>query len=141
MTYDYRSRKIVAILSEALPPGKAMNALGHLAFAAGHASDESWMGQKIITDTDGQNHAGISKYPFIILKATPDEIKEIIHRAKRESILIIDYPQEMFDTGADDELVTAIQSLKNETATYHAAVLVGEAGKINKLTSHLKLYR
>jgi hypothetical protein len=45
-SYDYRERRISAIISDKLPAGLALNALGHLAFSAGHYSDNSWMGHK-----------------------------------------------------------------------------------------------
>lgn len=39
MSYDYTEKKIIAIISENLSFGLAMNALGHLAFSAGRYSD------------------------------------------------------------------------------------------------------
>lgn len=141
MSYDYRAHKIVAILSEALPAGQAMNALGHLAFSAGRYSDQSMMGQKEIVDADGQKHVGISKYPFIVLKASTDEVKKIVKSAKEQKIFVVDYPQEMFDTGPDEELVAALTKAKETSLVYHAAVLVGPAEKLKTLTGHLKLYK
>ncbi|MBN2052808.1 DUF2000 domain-containing protein [Candidatus Woesearchaeota archaeon] len=141
MTYDYKEKKIVAIVSNELQPGMAMNALGHLAFSAGRYSDQSMMGKEKIIDSDNKAHTGISKYPFIVLKATKDEIKDIVKQAKAKNIFIVDYPQEMFDTGHDDELVAALSKAKEPAITYHAAVIVGNAEEIKKLTGHLKLYR
>jgi len=141
MSYDYRAKKITAIISEKLPMGLALNALGHLAFSAGRYSDQSMMGQEKIVDADGKVHTGISKYPFIVLKATEDEIKKIVNKAKEEDIFVVDYPQEMFDTGPDEELVIALSKAKEPDIKYHAVVLVGDASKIKSLTGHLKLYR
>ena len=141
MTYDYREKKIVAIISDKLPIGLALNALGHLAFSAGRYSDQLMMGQEKIKDADGNVHVGISKYPFIALKATEEEIKSIIKTAKEKGILVVDYPQEMFDTGPDEELVAALSKAKESATKYHAAVLVGRSEALKPLTGHLKLYK
>jgi hypothetical protein len=137
--YDYKEKKIVAIISDKLPVGMAMNALGHLAFSAGHYSDSSLMGQKEISDADGEKHVGISKYPFVVLKASEEEIKNVTKRAKEKKIFVVDYPQEMFDTGPDDELVAALSKARNPR--YHAAALVGKSEDLKSLTGHLKLYK
>jgi len=141
MSYDYSAKKITAIISDKLSSGMALNALGHLAFSAGRYSDQSMMGQEKISDADGKIHTGISKYPFIVLKASDDEIKHIVEKAKEKNIFTVDYPQEMFDTGHDDELVAALAKAKEPHIKYHAAILVGEASEIKSLTGHLKLYR
>ncbi len=141
MTYDYREKRIVAIVSDKLPPGLAFNALGHLAFSAGRYSDQSLMGQEKIPDADSNVHIGISKYPFIVLKATEEEIKNIIKTAKEKGIFVVDYPQEMFDTGPDEELVAALSKAKEPAIKYHAAVLVGSSEALKPLTGQLKLYK
>jgi len=141
MSYDYTEKKVTAIINEDLPFGLALNALGHLAFSAGHYSDITWMGKEKIFDSDKNVHQGISKYPFIVLKAKSDEIKNIIQKARSENMFFVDYPQEMFDTGADDELVSALEKAKEPEIKYHALVIVGDTKKIKSLTGHLKLYR
>lgn len=141
MEYNYTEKKIIAVLNGELPAGLAMNALGHLAFATGHSASNEWMGQRTHTDADGTTHAGISKYPFIVLKATPDEIKSLAQKAREKGIMVHDYLQEMFDTGPDEELAAAIPKAKEPTIQYHAIVLLGEAAALKELTGHLKLYR
>lgn len=141
MAYNYQEKKITAVISDKLSQGLAMNALGHLAFSAGRYADQSWMGKETIHDADGQEHKGISKYPFIVLKGSEEEIKNIIKKAKEEKIFVVDYTQEMFDTGHDEELVEALSKAKELKLQYHAAVLVGNAEKIKMLTKHLKLYK
>ncbi len=139
MSYDYREKKIIAILDEELSSGIAMNALGHMAFSAGHYSEESWMGKKELVDSFGEKHLGISKYPFIVLKAKKDEIKSIVKKAKQLGIFCIGYPKEMFDTGHDDELVLAIKTAKE--LLYFGCVLTGKTTELKELTGHLRLYK
>ena len=139
--YDYGARRIIGVVSDDLPAGMAMNAIGHLAFSAGRFADNSWFGKEIIMDADGNAHRGISSYPVIILKATEEEIKRIAYEAKSLGLYAGDYPQEMFDTGPDDELVAAIEKAKEPEIRYRAVVLLGETAKLKVLTGHLKLYR
>ena len=141
MTYDYSEKKIVAIIDEELKPGQAMNALGHLAFSLGRYSDQSMMGKEKIIDADGNTHLGITKYPFIVLKAKKEEIKEIIQKARGQDILLADFPSEMFDTAHDDELVRELSKAQEPAIKYHAALLAGNTSSIKELTGHLKLYR
>jgi hypothetical protein len=141
MTYDYREKKIIAVISDSLSPGQALNALGHLAYSAGRYANQGMMGKEELIDADNAAHVGISKYPFIVLKAPPEEIKNIVRLARKNSIFVVDYPQEMFDTGPDDELVEAMAKAREPGLRYHACVLVGETEKLKTITGHLKLYR
>ncbi len=137
--YDYKERKIAAILSKDLSAGMASNALGHLVFAAGHRADDSWMGRENYIDANGQKHAGISRYPVVTLGAETKKIKQIVNEAKEmPNVAVADYPQEMFDTGHDDDLNKAIS--KSKDLTYHAVVLTGPTKVIDKLTKGLGLY-
>ena len=139
--YDYRSQKIVAVLNSELSSGQAFNALGHLAFSSGHFASSSWMGEEKITDASGAVHRGIAKYPFIVLKAKKEQIREIVIRAKEEGIDAVDYPQAMFETGHDEDLVKVLGRTKEEEITYHAVVLKGESNVVNELTKGLSLYK
>ena len=137
--YDYRERKIVAILNKNLPAGMATNALGHLAFASGHRADNSWMEREFYIDADGQKHAGISRFPVIVLEADPDKIKNIINQANDiPNISVADYPQEMFDTTTDENLNNTMAKAKN--LIYYAVVLTGFSKDLDQLTKGLKLY-
>ncbi|NIO44501.1 MAG: DUF2000 family protein [Candidatus Aenigmarchaeota archaeon] len=140
MTYDYREKKIVAVLNEELTSGQALNALGHIAVSAGRYAGDI-MGKEKIIDTDGNVHTGISRYPFIVLKASKERIKQIVKAGKEKGLFVVDYPQEMFDTGPDDELVVALSKAKEPDIIYHGIIIVGPTKEISKLTGDLKLWR
>ena len=55
--------------------------------------------------------------------------------------MVVDYPQEMFKTGKDEDLVKAISKAKKDQIEYHAVLLVGESAELNKLTEGLELYK
>lgn len=141
MAYDYKIYRTVAILDEELPTGLAMNALGHSAVAVGFRTDPSWMGQTEIVDLDNNKHMGISKYPFIILKGTKDQIKEISSKSKSLGIYTQDFTQDMIDTSTDEELVESLSKKKESEIVYRGVILMGETSKIKEITKHLSLYK
>ena len=140
VNYAYRERKIITIINGELNRGQASNALGHIAVSAGRYLDNSWMGDPLIKDADGTVHKGISKHPFIILTAPTKKIKEIVIEAKKMGIFCVDYPQEMFDTGTDEDLTKALSKMKAKDIVYHAVLLAGKTDKLASLTRGLQLY-
>jgi lysyl-tRNA synthetase class 2 len=140
-TYDYKDRKIIAIINPELSPGLAANALGHMAFSAGRYADATWMGRPTLTDADGHPHTGISKYPFVVLGAAPAQIKDIVVKSRKlDGVNSVDYPQEMFDTGHDDDLAAAMAKARDKSIEYHAVLIWGEVNALKKLTQGLRLY-
>lgn len=141
MTYDYRARKIVVLIDEAIPVGKAMNAIGHVSLSAGRYLDESWMGKPLIVDATNHSHRGITKFPLIALKSNAEEIKQLAEKAKTMGLFVVDFPKEMFDYGPDHEMTDAIEKNTQEGLTYHAALICGDTTLLQTLTGHLKLYK
>ncbi|OGF99063.1 lysine--tRNA ligase [Candidatus Gottesmanbacteria bacterium RBG_16_38_7b] len=139
--YDYRQRKIVAVINRDLDKGRASNALGHMSLSAGRYLDQSWMGDPLLKDADGNVHQGISKYPFVILGATSAQIKNIVVKAKNMGIFCVDYPEVMFDTGTDEDLTQALSKIKEKDLVYHAVLLAGKTKDLAFLTRDLKLYK
>jgi Protein of unknown function (DUF2000) len=78
MTYDYKERKTVAVLSDKLELPTAFNVLGHMAQAVGAQAVDQLMGRLALTDKSGIVHRGIGRYSFIILKANPNKIRQAI---------------------------------------------------------------
>ncbi|MBN1168880.1 lysine--tRNA ligase [Candidatus Woesebacteria bacterium] len=138
--YDYKGKKLVAVIDKNMSKGLAANALGHIAYSAGHYSDDSWMGQEKIEDSDGNVHKGISRYPFIVLGADTEKIQEIVENSKNENLLVVDYSNVMFDTGKDEELVKKLSKTKKTDIKYHAVLLAGETSLIDSITKGLNLY-
>ncbi len=138
--YDYREKKIIVVVDEALEKGKMSNALGHIAFSAGRYLDNSWMGQEILFDADGVTHRGIAKYPFIVLSASQDQLKNIVEKARLKSIFSVEFPMEMLETGNDEALVKAVSKLKKNFAVYQAVLLAGKTYELADFTVGLPLY-
>jgi len=142
MIYDYRAKKIVAVLSPNLSSGSALNVVGHMAIALGAQCESELIGRSRLLDASGVGHAGISRYPLIITKASVGKLKRLMELARqRKDIWIVDFPEQMLTTGHDDELATSLASVKEEDLTYLGVLLYGEAAILNKLTGKFSLWQ
>lgn len=141
MDYDYREKKIVAVINEKLDFGVALNVLGHLSVSIGYNA-ENHMGRRVLTDGSGIEHLGISRYPFIITKSNPSKIRKAIEAARNiEGILVADYPQQMLDTGHDDELAESLKKTAESDLSYLGAVFYGKSDAVNLVTKKFSLYK
>ncbi len=142
MNYDYKQKKIVGVLASNLEAGIALNVIGHLALSIGAYADTDLMGRAELCDLSDIPHIGISKYPVIITKVKPGRLRRLIGDARaNKDILLVDYPEQMLETGHDDELAEAISRIKEEELNYLGAMLYGEGAIINELTGNFSLWR
>jgi hypothetical protein len=142
MTYNYKEKKIVAVLSSNLEIGIALNVIGHLAISIGAYSGEDLMGRPQLQDASGINHAGIAKYPFVITKTNPTKLRKLIVDARlKGGLLIADYPEQMLATGHDDELSQALAVVKEDEINYLGVILYGNNDVVAELTGKLTLWR
>ncbi|WP_344444515.1 DUF2000 domain-containing protein, partial [Kitasatospora nipponensis] len=107
--YDYRARKITAVLASDLAPGVALNVLGHLSVALGAHADDTLMGRPLLLDGSGGRHLGIARYPVVVTRAKRARIRRLVDEAKQQpDLLCCDYPEQMLTTGHDVELAAAL---------------------------------
>jgi len=141
MTYEYKDRKIVCVVSEDLETWQAMNVIGHLSIGLGANKDGDLMGRDSLVDASGINHKGIARYGFIIKKGNQASIAEAL-RASRENknILTLDFPREMLDTSHDDELSDWISKKKETEFEYLGAIFYGPSGDVNLITKNFPLW-
>jgi hypothetical protein len=141
MSYDYKAKKIVAVLASDLEAGVALNVIGHLAISIG-AYGEELMGRPKLPDASGILHLGIAKYPLIITKLKSSKLKALIEQVKKlGTILIAEYPEQVLHTRDDDELATAIANADHEDMKYLGAILYGDSDLIDSLTGKFTLWR
>lgn len=141
MTYEYKDRKIVCVVSDTLETWQAMNVVGHLAISLGVNKDEYLMGREVLTDASGTDHKGIARYGFIIKKGNPASIREVL-KVSRENmnIIVLDFPKEMLDTSHDDELSDWISKKQDGDFEYLGAIFYGPSSEINSLTKIFPLW-
>lgn len=139
--YDYKTKKIVAVIDEKLTKGLAMNALGHLSVSIGNKLSKDWMGKSKIEDADGFTHTGISKYPYIVLKASEKELRQLVKllRASKD-VVYADYSDVMFKTGKDSELIKKMGNTKESSIKYAGVIIAGGSVLVESYTQGFKLY-
>ena len=139
---NYEDKKIVAIIASNVDASVALNVIGHLAISIGKYSESEIMGRTVLTDKSGNNHLGISQFPFIATKVKPGKLKNAIELAKANpNLLVADYPKEMLDTRTDDELSDAISNKTNEQLEYLGAIIYGNTTDVNEITGRFQLWR
>ncbi|WP_170201579.1 DUF2000 domain-containing protein [Actinocorallia herbida] len=139
--YDYRANKAVVVLASTLSAGVALNVTGHLCASLGAHADRDLMGRRWLVDASGVRHAGISKYPVIATKVKPARLRRLLEEARNEpSLFIADYPQQMLDTGHDDDLAKALEATPEESISYLGALIYGATSAVDALTGKFMLW-
>ena len=141
MEYNYREKKIVAVIASNVEPAIMTNVIGHLAVSVGKYIDDEYMGRSILIDKTGIEHKGISKYPFITTKVKQGKVRKAIEEAREAGLFVADYPQEMLDTRDDNELAEAIANKDEEDFIYLGAIICGESNKVDEITGRFQLWR
>lgn len=141
MTYNYKQKKIVAIINSEIEQWQALNVLGHMSVSLGANKDEDLMGREILTDKSGFNHKGIARFGFIIKKGSSSDISDLINNIKNnQGITLIDFPQEMLDTRHDDELHDSMKLKNTEDFRYLGCLIYGPTEVVNEMSKGFKLW-
>jgi hypothetical protein len=141
MSYEYKDRKIVCIVSDNLETWQAMNIVGHLAVGLGANKDSELMGRSALKDASNINHLGIARYGFIIKKGTSTAIREAVEASRQiKNIIALDFPREMLDTSHDDELSGWISKKEEKNFEYLGAIFYGPSNEIIPLTKKFPLW-
>jgi hypothetical protein len=141
MTYNYKQKKIVAVIDSGIEQWQALNVLGHMSVSLGANKDEDLMGRNILIDASNIEHKGIARFGFIIKKGNSEQINELVNEVRNLSdITLIDFPQEMLDTRHDDELNESMKSKETKDFKYLGCLLYGPTGEVDELTKEYKLW-
>lgn len=139
---NYEDKKIVGIIATNVEASVALNVIGHLAVSIGKNADDEIMGKRVLNDASGNEHLGISRFPFIITKVKMGKLKNAIEEAKKNpKLLVADYPKDMLETRTDDELVESILLKDNDNIEYMGAVIYGDTEEVNKITGKFQLWK
>ncbi|MDB5870689.1 MAG: hypothetical protein JWQ07_131 [Ramlibacter sp.] len=141
MTYNYRAKKSVIVVSSQITAGIAANVIGHLALALGHRISAEDMGRGVLNDGAGIAHLGISKYPVIVTTVKSQRLKKLLTEVRQaENVLFVDYPDLMLQTGHDDDLAQALAATTEDALTYLGVALHGAVQDIAKLSGKFSLW-
>lgn len=134
------SHKLVAVLNKNLPTGVALNALGHMALGFGADLGKSPLLLDTYKDKDGNMYPNISRMPFIILRATPNEIRKTVKAAQEKNIPHSAFLNTMTGGGYQEQLDTTAQT-PEESLIYYGCVLFGPFEQVHELTRKLSLWK
>ena len=134
------TKKLVAVISEKIEIGVAMNAVAHMSLGMGTilGIDESLMCDYV--DADGVHHPAISAYPFIILKGRPTKIREALDAAKGKGIVAVDFTSTM-TIGSYTEQLARTKTTANAALEFYGMVFFGETEAVSELTRKFSLFK
>lgn len=131
---------MVAILNKELPSGVVLNALAHITIGLGAKLNKEQLLLDNYQDFDGNIYPNISKMPFIILRATSNEIRKLVLTARELNLDYGCFINTMTDGGWQEQIHTTTQT-PEENLIYYGCVLYGSVEKINPLTKKFSLWK
>jgi hypothetical protein len=139
-THKELTKKLVAVISDKLEAGTAMNALAHMSLGLGSllGTDEAMMCD--YKDADGVSHPAISAYPYIILSGRPNKIRQAVELAKAQNIQAVDFINTMTN-GSYAEQLERTKLTVNQDLEFYGAVFYGEVAAVSELTRKFSLYK
>ncbi len=139
---DENSKRFIAILSKKVEPGRAMNALGHMAAGlAGGSEKSNEMCFLQYQDKDGGSHPNISHFPFIVLKAdNSNKIRTVRNECLARGIPFSDFTSTM-TVGTSQEQQNATLSTAEEELEYWGIVMFGSTQELREFTGKFSLYQ
>lgn len=141
MEFTPYTKKLVAVLNEKAEPGKVMNALAHMAVGlGGSVSDREDLRLQTYADADHGKHPHISDIPFIILKGTSGQIRNLRKAAIESGVHHTDFTTTMTG-GTYVEQHERTARTKEEDLEYLGICLFGNWETVSLLTKKFSLWK
>ncbi len=141
MDYIPTTNQFICVLSKKLPPGRALNAMGHMTagLVAQYDNHEEMRFQSYV-DKDGTKHPSISDNPFIVLNAkNGNQIRTLRNVLIEKGIKFSDFVDTMVEgTYADQHKRT--QDTAEEDLDYYGICFFMNAADSRELTKKFSLY-
>ena len=140
MTQDF-SRKMSIVVREDMVSWQLSNTVSHIAAYLGNKMAEPFDTGKYFVSKDGINFPRNSQYGIVTLKATKEEIMNLVQQLRGSKLLWIAYLQEMIDLINDDELSKAIGNRNSDEMDILGVGIFGTKEELKILTGELKLWK
>lgn len=138
------THKFVAVLNKKIEPGKALNALGHMAAGlGGKVSDETKVEMKFddYIDKDDGVHPSISDNPFIVLRAkNSNKIRNLRQQLIEKEIPFTDFTDTM-TVGTYVEQHERTKNTPEEELEYFGICFFGPKSELDPLTTKFSLWQ
>ncbi len=135
--------KFAVVLKKGLPPGVALNALGHLSLslmAKATAEQKTQMGFIDYETSDGKQYPDISRLSLVVLSATSNKVRNLAALANEEGLLHSEFIESMTGETYVEQLERT-SHLKWEEIASFGVMLFGEAHSITNLTRKFSLWK
>ncbi|MDD9953604.1 MAG: DUF2000 domain-containing protein [Candidatus Woesearchaeota archaeon] len=140
MAFEPFKHKTIAVLNKKIETGRAMNALAHMALGLSRSVPQEQLRLQDYTDADEGRHPQISDIPFIILRATSEQLRKLRNEAIERNITHTDFTDTMIgETYIDQHENT--KSTKEQDLTYFGVCMFGDWDEISALTKKFSLWR
>jgi hypothetical protein len=139
---DKYPKKLVAVLSEKIQGGLAMNVLAHMAAGLGaSATDKEQLRLVDYADGDGSSHPNISELPFIILKArSQEQLKQLRQALIQRKVYFVDFPSYINSIGTFESPEKSRQ-FREPNIEYYGIAMFDDWDTITELTRPFSLWR
>lgn len=139
---DLQNEKCVMVIDGQLPAGLAANAAAIMGITLGKRCPEV-VGEDVI-DGSGKEHAGIIEFPVLILRGTPEGIREIrekLYQPEFQGLTAADFSSLAQGCKTYDEFTGKMKLACENTLQYYGVAICGDKKKVNKLTGSMPLFR
>lgn len=127
MQYNDNEYKFVAVLNKQFSTGRLLNILGHLTAGFCSHSNAGQFNMQEYKDAEGNLHALISKFPFIVLKAdNSNQIRRCRNEAAAANIPIMDFTESMLATSSETQVLQTA-ALNEADMNYIGIIMFGKA--------------
>lgn len=137
------SFKFIIALNKSLEPGVALNAAAHMSLGLCNKATETQRKQMqfiSFVDGSGNEHQSISALSLIVLRATSAELRKLVHAAKEQSLLYVDFLETMTGDTYREQLERT-KSTPAEALVYYGVAVFCLKEVIDPLTKRLSLWK
>lgn len=135
------SRKMTIVIRNDVASWQLTNTVAHIAAYLGNKLTEPFDTGSSFVSKDGKNFPRNSQYAIVALKASKEQLAELLANVHESDLLWIAYVQEMIDFLDDDELAGALQEVSSEDMNLLGLGLFGPSDQLRALTNSLKLWK
>ncbi len=133
--------KLVAVLNKNIEPGRAMNALAHMALGLGGSiQNREELRLQDYMDADKEKHPKISDIPFIVLRASSGQMRNLRKKVMEHNFPCTDFTDTMIGESYVEQHKNT-QMTKEEDLEYFGICIFGEWKQISELTKKFSLWR
>ena len=129
------------VLRDDLASWQLTNTIGHIAAFLGNKIREPFDTGEFFVSKDGMQYPRNSQFPVIALKATKEELANLVKKLREQKLLWIAYIQEMIDMIDDEELANTLSQKTSDEMNILGVGIFGPKEELKPLTEGLQLWK